>query len=138
MKTSSPNRARSRARALREPDAHPESWRKNSEMFLAIIDELDLIDGMLRCVPELSMAVRMVRDEESADEALDPIGYWIKVHDGKRRRPQERDGGEVEDFRLDLLGSPDAMVDTARWRLQRVRTLLEVIRPRTPSKTREG
>ncbi|MCI0350414.1 MAG: hypothetical protein L0Z53_13395 [Acidobacteriales bacterium] len=133
MRTSVPKKPRSGTPARREPHPHPEAWRKNSDLLLTIIDELDLIDGMLRCVPELSMAVRLIRDEESADEALDPIASLIKIHSGKRRRQHDRAADDVVDFRLDLLGSPDAMVDTARWRLKRVRTLLEVVRPQTPS-----
>ena len=100
-----------------------------AELLLSIADELDSIDGMLRCVPELKYAACLVRDGESSDEVVDPIGHLLKTHGGKRKRGVQVDEEEdVEALRRELLGAPDAMIDAARWRLGRVRRLVEILR----------
>jgi len=105
---------------------------EDSEIWLAFADELDLIDHLLRCVPELTLAAQLAQNEDLRADPSDPIGDWLKEYRGRvsgRSSPIPRDGeDDASHSRTDILSAPDAMVDVARGRLERLRLFLETMR----------
>ena len=104
----------------------------DAELWLAIEDELDLIDLLLRCVPDLNLAAHLVQDQGLRGDPADPIGMRLKACGSvtaRRHATISRDGEEgAQRCRTDILSAPDAMVDSARARLQRLQLLLETMR----------
>jgi len=113
-----------------------------SEIWLAFADELDLIDHLLRCVPGLTLAAQLVQNAGLRAEPSDPIGDWLKEHGGRvsgRSSTIPRDGEDhASRSGTDILGAPDAMVEIALGRLERLRHFLETMRqPRQPQPRRK-
>ena len=94
---------------------------------LAVIDELDLIDGLLRSVPDLTLAHRLVYSTEA-----DAIHGWLDALSSRRSELADAPQAEL----TDVIGASDAVVEVVRWRLRRLRDLFSSLTP--PTTTRAG
>jgi hypothetical protein len=90
-------------------------------VLLDVIDELGLVIESLDGVELLSHAERLVGDD-SSDAAIDPIGHRLRVLGGRPHLDVSEDDGI-----RDIIGSPDALIAVARWRIARLRTLVETL-----------
>src|SRR5436190_10417109 len=112
-------RSQRRTRAAPREIAKSKTLAQRATPLLDIIDELDLIDRMLRCVAELLVVLCMIRNEQSGDFTLDPIRQWIETL-GCDVTAFGEIGTDHRGDKIDLLNSPDAMVEMASWRLRRL------------------
>ncbi len=123
----------------RKPSTIDVSKRPNSpQLLLAILDEMDLIDSLLRTVPILNVAACLVRDEElggGPDAIAELAKTWF--HNDLAQQLQIVNDSDCANARAQLLSAPDAMVETARWRLRRVNVILNALRI-DPAKPKRG
>lgn len=109
----------------RKPTSGRAAVAAQSAMLIDVADELDLIDGMLRCVPQLHLVLQLVETEDSTDLAHDPVGHWLEALRASRPQGSDEDNEALRDSQITLGETPNALVALARWRLGRVRALLE-------------
>ena len=126
------------------------SHRIDASLLLAVLDELNELAGLLRCVPELNILSDSFRRRDGGGEWVvemeendldqDRIAAAAMKHFGRNLDvidQEERDKDALEyDARFgidppmyarELVGVPEAVIDAVRWRLQRLRAVLEMV-----------
>ena len=131
------------------------SHRIDASLLLAVLDELNELAGLLRCVPELNILSdsfrgrewgREIGENKAGEEAgqldldHDRIATAAMEHFGRNIdviAQEERDkdvldydarfGIDPPMYARELVGVPEAVVDAVRWRLQRLRAVLEML-----------
>ncbi len=132
------------------------SHRIDASLLLAVLDELNELAGLLGCVPELNILSDSFRDREfwgremeenDAGEGSDQIdcdhdrittaamehfGRNLDVIDQEERDKNAIDydarfGIDPPMYASELVGVPEAVIDAVRWRLQRLRAVLEML-----------
>ena len=122
----------------------------DASVLLAVLDELNELAGLLRCVPELNILSDSFRrrewggewgDEMEEDDrdhdriataAMEHFGRNIDVIDQEERDKDALDydarfGIDPPMYARELVGVPEAVIDAVRWRLQRLRAVLEML-----------
>ena len=133
-----------RKRSTRSKKAHPTSTslRVDTSLLLAVRDELNELADLLRCLPELTILSVSIRARQRgqtttdhdriATVAMEHFGRNLDVIDQQERDKDPlfydaRFGIDPPIYAGDLIGTPDAVTDAVRWRLQRLRAVLEML-----------
>ena len=118
------------------------SHRIDASLLLAVLDELNELAGLLRCVPELNILSDSFRGREMEENVLDHdriataaiehFGRNLDVIDHEERDKDVLDydarfGIDPPMYARELVGVPEAVIDAVRWRLQRLRAVLEMV-----------
>ena len=126
------------------------SHRIDASLLLAALDELNELAGLLRCIPELNILSDSFRDRERGGESGDAteendldhdrIATAAREHFGRNidvidREERDKDaldydarfGIDPPMYARELVGVPEAVIDAVRWRLQRLRAVLEML-----------
>ena len=134
------------------------SHRIDASVLLAVLDELNELAGLLRCVPELNILSdsfrgrefrgrgREMEENDAGEEAgqidldhdriatvaMEHFGRNLDVIDQEERDKDAIDydarfGIDPPMYARELVGVPEAVVDAVRWRLQRLRAVLEML-----------
>ena len=152
--------AKTKRSKTRSKKTRPESksHRIHASLLLAVLDELNELAGLLRCVPELNILSdsfrgrefrgwgREMEENDTGEEAgqidldHDRIATAAMEHFGRNLDvidQEERDKNAIDyDARFgidppmyarELVGVPEAVIDAVRWRLQRLRAVLEML-----------
>ena len=138
--------AKTKRSKTRSKKTRPESksHRINASLLLAVLDELNELAGLLRCLPELNILSDsfLAREGEMEDTDLDHdrIATAAMKHFGRNIdviAQEERDkdaldydarfGIDPPMYARELVGVPEAVIDAVRWRLQRLRAVLEML-----------
>ncbi len=147
---------RSKKRSKKTRSKSSRSNRIDASLLLAVLDELNELAGLLRCVPELNILSDSFRDREFwgremeendagegsdqidcdhdriATAAMEHFGRNIDVIDQEERDKNAIDydarfGIDPPMYASELVGVPEAVIDAVRWRLQRLRAVLEMV-----------
>ncbi len=141
---------RSRKRSKKTRSKSSKSHRIDASLLLAVLDELNELAGLLRCVPELNILSDSFRDRERGGEwgdemeendldrdriataAMEHFGRNLDVIDQEERDKDAIDydarfGIDPPVYASELVGVPEAVIDAVRWRLQRLRATLEML-----------
>ena len=149
---------RSKKRSTKTRPKSSKSHRIDASLLLAVLDELNELAGLLRCVPELNILSDSFRDRElrgrgremEENEAGEEVGQVELDHDRIAMAAMEHFGRNLDvidqeerdkdaldyDARFgidppmyarELVGVPEAVIDAVRWRLQRLRAVLEML-----------
>ncbi len=137
---------RSKKRSKKTRSKSNKSHRIDASLLLAVLDELNELAGLLRCVPELNILSDSFRGRDWGDEIEeidldhDRIASAAMKHFNRNIdviAHEERDKDAVDyDARFgidppmyarELVGVPEAVIDAVRWRLQRLRAVLEML-----------
>ena len=141
---------RSKKRSKKTRSKTSKSLRIDSSLLLAVLDELNELAGLLRCVPELNILSDSFRGREWGGEwedemeendldhdriataAMEHFGRNIDVIDREERDKDALDydarfGIDPPMYARELVGVPEAVIDAVRWRLQRLRAVLEML-----------
>ncbi len=146
---------RSKKRSKKTRSKSSSSHRIDASLLLAVLDELNELAGLLRCVPELNILSdsfrgrewgREIGEHKAGEEAgqidldQDRIATAAMEHFGRNVdviAHEERDkdvldydarfGIDPPMYARELVGVPEAVVDAVRWRLQRLRAVLEML-----------
>ena len=146
---------RSKKRSKKTRSKSSTSQHIDSSLLLAVLDELNELAGLLRCVPELNILSdsfrgrewgREIGENEAAEEAgqidldrdriataaMEHFGRNIDVIDQEERDKDALDydarfGIDPPTYASELVGVPEAVIDAVRWRLQRLRAVLEML-----------
>ena len=120
------------------------SIRVNSSLLTTLIDEIDELVELLRFLPELNILSNFFQEraremEETVGDhdriatiAMNFFGRDLEKLD-QDERGNERDSVEARVgidppiYARDLIGAPEAVIDAVRWRLQRLRAVLELL-----------
>ena len=110
-----------------------------------VLDELNDLAELLRCVPELNVLSSCLRARQTgrattAATGHDRIAAMAREHFGRDldvidRAQREKDavaydarfGIDPPLYAGELIGAPEAVTDAVRWRLQRLRAVLEMV-----------
>ena len=126
------------------------SHRIDASLLVDVLDELNELAGLLRCVPELNILSDSFRRREWGGEwedemeehdldhdriataAMEFFGRNIDVIDQEERDKDALDydarfGIDPPMYACELVGVPEAVIDAVRWRLQRLRAVLEML-----------
>ena len=135
---------RSKTRSKKTRAKSSRSHRIDSSLLLAVLDELNELAGLLRCLPELNILSDSFRAREGemedtdldhdriATAAMDHFGRNIDVIAQEERDKDVLDydarfGIDPPMYARELVGVPEAVIDAVRWRLQRLRAFLEML-----------
>ena len=146
---------RSKKRSKKTGSKSSKSHRIDSSLLLAVLDELNELAGLLRCVPELNILSDSFRGREWGREvgenevgekaeqtdldhdriamaAMEHFGRNLDVIDQEERDKDAIDydarfGIDPPMYASELVGVPEAVIDAVRWRLQRLRSVLEMV-----------
>ena len=149
---------RSKKRSKKTRSKSSKSHRIDASLLLAVLDELNELAGLLRCVPELNILSDSVRgrefrgwgremgENETGEEAgqidldhdriataaMEHFGRNLDVIDQEERDKDALDydarfGIDPPMYARELVGVPEAVIDAVRWRLQRLRAVLEML-----------
>ena len=144
---------RSKKRLTKTRSKSSKSHRIEASLLLAVLDELNELAGLLRCVPELNILSDTFRErghemeENEASEkteqtdldhdriataAMEHFGRNLDVIDQEERDKNAIDydarfGIDPPMYARELVGVPEAVIDAVRWRLQRLRAVLEML-----------
>ena len=134
---------RSKKQSKKKRSTSSKSHRIDASVLLAVLDELNELAGLLRCVPELNIlsdSFKRREDEENdldhdriATAAMEHFKRNIDVIDQEERDKDiltydARFGIDPPIYATELVGTPEAVIDAVRWRLQRLRAMLEMLR----------
>ena len=137
---------RSKTRSTKTRSKSSTSHRIDASLLLAVLDELNELAGLLRCLPELNILSDSFREREWEGEAEekdldhDRIATAAMEHFGRNidviaREERDKDaldydarfGIDPPMYARELVGVPEAVIDAVRWRLQRLRAVLEML-----------
>ncbi len=134
-----------RNKRARRRHANSSSIRVDLAVLLAVLDELNDLAELLRCVPELNVLSSCLRARQTgrattAATGHDRIAAMAREHFGRDldvidRAQREKDavaydarfGIDPPLYAGELIGAPEAVTDAVRWRLQRLRAVLEMV-----------
>ena len=135
---------RKRSKRNKKTSRTSKSLRVDVSLLLAVIDELNELVELLSRVPELNilsnffqerareMEETVVGHDRIATIAMNFFGRDLDKLD-QEERDNECDSVEARfdidppRYAHDLIGAPEAIIDTVRWRLQRLRAVLEML-----------
>ena len=120
------------------------SIRVNSSLLTTLIDEIDELVELLRFLPELNilsnffqerareMEETVVDHDRIATIAMNFFGRDLdKLEQEERDNAREPDEARLDidppSYAHDLIGAPEAVIDAVRWRLQRLRAVLDML-----------
>ncbi len=139
---------RSKKRSKKSRSKSSKSHRIDASLLLAVLDELNELAGLLRCVPELNILSDSFRgrgwewedemEENDLDHdriataAMEHFGRNVDVIDQEEKDKDALDydarfGIDPPMYARELVGVPEAVIDAVRWRLQRLRAVLEML-----------
>ena len=142
---------RSKKRSKKTRSKSSSSHWIDASLLLAVLDELNELAGLLRCVPELNILSDSFRGREMeendagegseqidcdhdriATAAMEHFGRNLDVIDQEERDKNAIDydarfGIDPPMYASELVGVPEAVIDAVRWRLQRLRAVLEML-----------
>ena len=141
---------RSKKRSKKTRSKSSKSHRIDASLLLAVLDELNELAGLLRCIPELNILSDSFRrrdlecewgaEMEENDLDRDRIATAAMTHFSRNIdviAHEERDkdavvydarfGIDPPMYARELVGAPEAVIDAVRWRLQRLRAVLEML-----------
>ncbi len=144
---------RSKKRSTKTRSKSSKSPRMDASLLLDVLDELNELAGLLRCVPELNILSDSFRDREFrewggesgdateendldhdriAAAAMEYFGRDLDRIDQEERDKDTLDydarfGIDPPVYASELVGVPEAVIDAVRWRLQRLRAMLEML-----------
>lgn len=118
--------------------------RVDASLLTTLIDEIDELVELLRFLPELNILSNFFRErawemEETvvdhdriATIAMEFFGRNLDQLDQEERDNESdsvdaRFGIDPLRYAHDLIGAPEAVIDAVRWRLQRLRAVLEML-----------
>ncbi len=121
------------------------SLRVDSSLLTTLIDEIDELVELLRFLPELNILSNffqerareleqtLVDHDRIATIAMNFFGRDLDKLDHEERDDacesvEARFGIDPPTCAHDLIGAPEAVIDAVRWRLQRLRAVLEMLR----------
>ncbi len=142
---------RSKKRSKKTRSKSSKTPRMDASLLLTVLDELNELAGLLRCIPELNILSDSFRRRDSecewgaemeendldydriATAAMEHFGRNIDVINREERDKDALDydarfGIDPPMYARELVGVPEAVIDAVRWRLQRLRTMLEMVR----------
>jgi hypothetical protein len=107
----------------KKQDRTTTSVRVDSAVLMAVRDELNDLVELLRCLPELNTLSRFLRAHEFGRTAIehDPIAAVAREHFGRELEAVDEPDTD------DLIGAPEAIADAVRWRLERLRAVMEMV-----------
>ncbi len=120
----------------------------DASLLLVVRDELNELADLLRCLPELTILSASFRARQRgqtttdhdriAAVAMEHFGRNLDVIDKQEREKDPlsydaRFGIDPPIYTGDLIGTPDAVTDAVRWRLQRLRAVLEMLSLSAPA-----
>ena len=142
-----PKRSKKRSKKTRSKSSK-KAHHIDASLLLAVLDELNELAGLLRCVPELNILSDSFRgrgrewEDEMEEDVLDHdriataamehFGRNLDVIDQEERDKDALDydarfGIDPPMYARELVGVPEAVIDAVRWRLQRLRAVLEML-----------
>ncbi len=128
-----------------EKTNHPsKSLRVDVSLLVAVIDELNELVELLSHLPELNILSKFFQERarEMEETVVDhdriatiAMRFFGRDLDklGQEERENECDSVEARfgidppSYAYDLIGAPEAVIDAVRWRLQRLRAVLEML-----------
>ena len=133
-----------RKRSKRTEKTRPtsKSLRVDSSLLTTLIDEIDELVELLRFLPELNILSDSIRAREMretnrdhdriAAAAMEHLGRNLDEIDQEEQDQNSDDDHARSDvdpprYAHDLIGAPEAVIDAVRWRLQRLRAVLEML-----------
>ena len=135
---------RKRSKRIKKNNRTSKSLRVDVSLLLAVIDEMNELVELLSHLPELNILSKFfqARAREMEETVVDhdriaTIAMNFFGRDLDKLDQEERDNArESVEARFDidppmcahdLIGAPEAVVDAVRWRLQRLRAVLEML-----------
>ena len=135
---------RKRSKQSKKTGRTRKSLRVDSSLLTTLIDEIDELVELLRFLPELNilsnffrerareMAETLVTHDRIATIAMNFFGRDLDQLDQEERdneceSVEARFGIDPPRYAHDLIGAPEAIIDAVRWRLQRLRAVLEML-----------
>ncbi len=135
---------RKRSKRTKKTSPTSKSLRVDSSLLTTLIDEIDELVELLRFLPELNILSNFfqerAREMEETVVGHDRIATIAMTFFGRdldkldqEERDNESDSVEVRFgidppmYAHDLIGAPEAIIDAVRWRLQRLRAVLEML-----------
>ena len=144
---------RSKTRSKKTRSKSSKTPRMDASLLLTVLDELNELAGLLRCIPELNILSDSFRDREFrewggesgdateendldhdriAAAAMEYFGRDLDRIDQEERDKDALDydarfGVDPPMYATELVGVPEAVIDAVRWRLQRLRAMLEML-----------
>ncbi len=136
---------RKRSKRTKKINRTSKSLRVDVSLLLAVIDELNELVELLSRVPDLNilsnffqerareMEETVVDRDRIATIAMNFFGRDLDKLDQEERdneydSVEARFGIDPPRYAHDLIGAPEAVIDAVRWRLQRLRAVLEMLR----------
>ena len=134
---------RSKTRSKKRRSASSKAHRIDASVLLAVLDEINELAGLLRCIPELNILSDSFKRREDEENDLDHDRIAMTAMEHFQRNidvinQEERDkdaltydarfGIDPPIYASELVGTPEAVIDAVRWRLQRLRAMLEMLR----------
>ena len=135
---------RKRSKRTEKTSRTSKALRVDSSLLTTLIDEIDELVELLRFLPELNilstffqerareMEETVVDHDRIATAAMEHFGRNIDVIDQEERDKNSisfdaRFGIDPPRYAHGLIGAPEAVIDAVRWRLQRLRAVLEML-----------
>ena len=135
---------RKRSKRTKKINRTSKSLRVDVSLLLAVTDELNELVELLSQLPELNilsdffrerareMEETLVDHDRIATIAMNFFGRDLDKLDQEERdnaseSVEARFGVDPPMYPHDLIGAPEAVVDAVRWRLQRLRAVLEML-----------
>ena len=135
---------RKRSKRTKKINRTSKSLRVDVSLLLAVIDELNELVELLSQLPELNILSDFFRERARETEetlvdhdriatiAMNFFGRDLDKLDQEERgnaseSVEARFGVDPPMYPHDLIGAPEAVVDAVRWRLQRLRAVLEML-----------
>ncbi len=135
---------RKRSKRTKKTNRTSKLLRVDVSLLLAVIDELNELAELLSHVPELNILSNFFRerardmDETVVDHdriatiAMNVFGRDLdkldqEESDNACESVEARFGIDPPMYAHDLIGAPEAVIDAVRWRLQRLRAVLEML-----------
>ena len=136
---------RKQSKRTKKTSRTSKSLRVDVSLLLAVIDELNELGELLSRLPELNILSKFFQEwargmEETVvdHDRIATIAMNFFGRDLDKLDQEERDnacesveahfGIDPPRYAHDLIGAPEAVIDAVRWRLQRLRAVLEMLR----------
>lgn len=122
IRVPTPRKRKHRPRDQR-PRAASSRLKVDPTLLLDVVDELDLISSLLRCVPQIQQIEDRVWQQQAGTHTVigDPIGGRLA---GTRRQPFVPTSSRTSEEPTSLIGSTDALNHSAIWMVERLSALL--------------
>ena len=135
---------RKRSKRTEKTSRTSKALRVDSSLLTTLIDEIDELVELLRFLPKLNILSTFFQEraremEETVvdHDGIATIAMSFFGRDLDKFDQEERDNAcesvearfdiDPPRYAHDLIGAPEAIIDAVRWRLQRLRTVLEML-----------